>query len=406
MAWLTRPLPHRMVLALSLILVAAIAMPEITTAKHQRPKRRNSLAGFVPTSIPPEPGEFIPPPVFTCSWNEQAPIHDYECAPGFTTQLPTFRLTEREGETLPHALFPDRGYYDLDGDGEPDGDLEGWNAAPALAHPDFAPRFTCNGPDGSSDASEYQCQFTVSGYTHHFLVDGIVSVAYTEGSGDTDQWFVPCDAPPAPCVAIDLTPPDTTITRGPSGTVATRNAELGFTASEAGASFECRRDGGGWEHCTSPRRYSALPDGYHRFQVRAADAGGNEDPTPATHEWAVDVTGPQIEVGKRDVRLTGRGRARVRIRCPASEASGRCSGKLTLKTAKRLRRGRRVFLGGARFAIKAGASTRVAVKLSRRNRRLVARRGPVRVIATARARDPLGNVAVIRRTIALMAPRR
>ena len=47
-------------------------------------------------------------------------------------------------------------------------------------------------------------------------------------------------------------PPDTSITDGPSGTISATSASFLFAASEAGATFECRLDGGAWAGCGSP----------------------------------------------------------------------------------------------------------------------------------------------------------
>jgi hypothetical protein len=84
---------------------------------------------------------------------------------------------------------------------------------------------------------------------------------------------------------VDTTSPQTEITGGPGDTTDT-TAVFRFTASE-GAAFSCRLDGGPWGPCSSPQSYSGLSLGRHRFEVTAADAAGNQDPTPAEHAWQV-----------------------------------------------------------------------------------------------------------------------
>ncbi|MGY4543303.1 myo-inositol-hexaphosphate 3-phosphohydrolase [Arthrobacter sp. UYNi723] len=90
----------------------------------------------------------------------------------------------------------------------------------------------------------------------------------------------------------DTTPPDTSITGGPSGTSGSTSAEFTFTATEPGT-FECALDGGAFEGCTSPKTYSDLAVGSHVFAVRATDAAGNVDPTPAERTWVIDTSAPQ-----------------------------------------------------------------------------------------------------------------
>lgn len=46
-------------------------------------------------------------------------------------------------------------------------------------------------------------------------------------------------------------------------------------------SFQCKLDGGKFKPCTSPKAYSGLKPGTHKFEVRAVDATGSVDPTPA-----------------------------------------------------------------------------------------------------------------------------
>ncbi|MFB9404805.1 phytase [Pseudarthrobacter polychromogenes] len=90
----------------------------------------------------------------------------------------------------------------------------------------------------------------------------------------------------------DTTPPDTSITGGPSGTSSSTSAEFTFTATEP-ATFECALDGAAFEGCTSPKTYADLTVGSHVFAVRATDAAGNADPTPAERTWVIDTSAPQ-----------------------------------------------------------------------------------------------------------------
>lgn len=85
----------------------------------------------------------------------------------------------------------------------------------------------------------------------------------------------------------DTTAPETAIDSGPSGDTSSADATFAFSADEAGASFECSLDGGAYGPCTSPTSYSGLTVASHSFAVRARDAAGNLDPTPATRSWNV-----------------------------------------------------------------------------------------------------------------------
>jgi hypothetical protein len=100
------------------------------------------------------------------------------------------------------------------------------------------------------------------------------------------SWQVP---PPPPA---DTTPPETTITSAPTGTVPSRGATVAFAATEAGSSFECSLDGATFAACVSPASYGELADGPHTFLVRARDAAGNVDSSPAEVGWTVDATPP------------------------------------------------------------------------------------------------------------------
>jgi hypothetical protein len=95
-------------------------------------------------------------------------------------------------------------------------------------------------------------------------------------------------------------PPDTSISSGgPSGFTNSVSATFGFSSTPSGASFECRLDassGGIWQSCSSPKSYSGLADGSHTFEVRAKDAAGTVDPSPASRSWTIDTTAPTIQL--------------------------------------------------------------------------------------------------------------
>ncbi|HSK04987.1 MAG TPA: endonuclease/exonuclease/phosphatase family protein [Kofleriaceae bacterium] len=111
-------------------------------------------------------------------------------------------------------------------------------------------------------------------------------VASFAGCGSPD----PGDTPPDGAVAdaapdgSDDTAPDTTITDGPTGNVTVGQALVYTFTTDTGTSFECRVDAVAFAGCTSPHTITALA-GLHAFEVRAIDARGVADPTPAARGY-------------------------------------------------------------------------------------------------------------------------
>ena len=79
------------------------------------------------------------------------------------------------------------------------------------------------------------------------------------------------------------TAPANDISPETSGSTSSSSAEawvVAFTANEP-SSFECSLDGGAFESCASTMEYTGLDPGRHTFSVRATDAAGNLDESPA-----------------------------------------------------------------------------------------------------------------------------
>jgi hypothetical protein len=136
--------------------------------------------------------------------------------------------------------------------------------------------------DCSLDGSAFSECLSPATYTGLAAGSHTFQVRATDAAGNTDP------TPAQRTWTVDTTPPDTTITSGPSGTVNSPSATFAFTASEA-ATFTCSLDGAAYTACSTPKTYTGLGFGSHTFQVRATDAAGNTDPTPAQRTWTVNA---------------------------------------------------------------------------------------------------------------------
>ena len=127
-------------------------------------------------------------------------------------------------------------------------------------------------------------------------LNGIADGTYTFQIRAKDAFGNPDATPASRTFTIDTVVPDTTITAGPSGTVASTAASFAFASNDATATFECRVDGAAYAACTSPVSLSGLGQGAHQFDVRARDAAGNVDASPASRDWSVDTVAPQTSI--------------------------------------------------------------------------------------------------------------
>src|SRR5829696_748855 len=99
-------------------------------------------------------------------------------------------------------------------------------------------------------------------------------------------------------VGDDTTPPDTTITDGPTnGSLVNPGfATFSFSADD-NSTFQCRLDDQvEFTTCESPITYTGLSLGSHTFEVQATDDDGNVETLPASRTWEVsDVTAPTVQ---------------------------------------------------------------------------------------------------------------
>jgi CSLREA domain-containing protein len=111
------------------------------------------------------------------------------------------------------------------------------------------------------------------------------SIANAEGGDGTDIGAIELQD-------SDLAP-ETTITKGPKNKVKLKKKKkkakvtFEFTSSDPSSSFQCSLDDQVLRvPCSSPYKIK-VKKGKHDFEVRAIDAAGNVDPTPASDDWKV-----------------------------------------------------------------------------------------------------------------------
>jgi hypothetical protein len=101
-------------------------------------------------------------------------------------------------------------------------------------------------------------------------------------------------ADPTPAIerfTIDATPPDTVLTSGPSGALASQSAVWDFSGSEryGPGSSACAIDSMPSFQCINTASFADLCLGTHGFRTAALDSAANADPTPASAQVNVTV---------------------------------------------------------------------------------------------------------------------
>ena len=89
----------------------------------------------------------------------------------------------------------------------------------------------------------------------------------------------------APPVAAQA--PNTLLKKKPRKKTAARTAKFTFASDQPGVTFQCKLDKKAFKPCRSPFKAKRLKAGRHSFQVKAVNAQGLADPTPAVFRWKV-----------------------------------------------------------------------------------------------------------------------
>jgi large repetitive protein len=170
----------------------------------------------------------------------------------------------------------------------------GLTGTPSNPSPTHSPSFGFAGTDDSTPASQlsFECKLddgpwaactspksysNLAHGSHTFQVRAIDLAGRVDPSPAAYTWM------------LDLFAPETTI-NGPSGTTTSTTETITFSSDDTAATFQCSLDDAPYAPCTSPRHLSGLTAGPHTFRVRAVDAAGNIDQTPAASSWTANVS--------------------------------------------------------------------------------------------------------------------
>jgi RNase P/RNase MRP subunit p29 len=143
--------------------------------------------------------------------------------------------------------------------------------------------FTCQLDNGAGlPCTSPQTYSPLPAGSHSFSVRAASPTGFDQTS-EVRRWTV--DAP-------DTIAPTTSIVRAAPGGLPPTSATFMLDSNEPDATFECSLDSSPWYSCPSLYMLQNLASGPHTLAVRAKDAAGNADPTPAVAAWTVDAPPP------------------------------------------------------------------------------------------------------------------
>jgi uncharacterized delta-60 repeat protein len=156
----------------------------------------------------------------------------------------------------------------FDANGVPDAGFDGGDGVVPV---EFASEYD----EGGDVALQADGKILLSGVT-----DNNHDFAIARLEGDSTGVVIP------PPDDSDTTAPQTTITKSPDNKSHKAKARYRFESSEPGSTFECAFDSKTYKPCDAGKvKYKHLDFGKHKFSVRATDAAGNTDGSPAKDKF-------------------------------------------------------------------------------------------------------------------------
>jgi hypothetical protein len=190
------------------------------------------------------------------------------------------RATDRAGNVgspAPHSWTVDTTPPQTTIDSAPRAQTNSTTATFTFSSTEARSTFECSLDGAAFSACSSPREYTgLAARTHQFQVRATDEAGNADSSPASHSW------------TIDTSAPETSIGSAPPSTTTSTSATFTFSASEA-AAFECSLDDAAFATCVSPREYTGLAVGTHQFQVRATDAAGNTDASPASHTWTIQA---------------------------------------------------------------------------------------------------------------------
>lgn len=173
-------------------------------------------------------------------------------------------------------------------------------STPAQTTSSLAGTFSFIGKDDLSGINKYECRISTT--SSWAACSSPMVSSFPEGSNEfsvraydragnisselTYSWI------------IDATAPAVQITQAPAPYVKETVANFEFNGMDDGMAitkFECRLDAQAWTSCASPKVYTGVSQGTHKFELRGYDTANNPS-APASHTWSVDTTKPVVTI--------------------------------------------------------------------------------------------------------------